>query len=115
MSVLLNAILSVAPAIRYVAILREGKLESFQRPGLTDASAGESDRYEELFVNPTILTAAAQRGNLDCGGLRYVLIRYGNFFQVIVPTVWGHASICFEPTSMPLDHVEQICRIIEED
>ena len=45
-----------------------------------DASGLESDRYEELLVNPTLLTLATQRGNIDCGGLKYLIVRYGNKF-----------------------------------
>ena len=53
-----------------------------ERSGLIDASSGESDRYEELLVNPTLLTLAAQRGDIDCGGLRYLVVAYRNFWQL---------------------------------
>jgi hypothetical protein len=88
---------SVSKDIRYVAIYRDGKLSSAARPDLMNASAGESDKYEELFVNPTLLTLTSQRGNLDCGGLQYVVVRYGNFFQLVIPAADGHVSICIEP------------------
>ena len=42
-------------------------------------------RYEELLVNPTLLELTRQRGNIDCGGLEYLVIRYGNFFQLVLP------------------------------
>jgi len=65
----------VSDAVRYVALYRGGKLSSRQRLDISGASASESDRYEELFVNPT-LTLVRQRGNLDCGGARFVLVRF---------------------------------------
>ena len=55
-----------------------------------------SDRYEELLVNPALLKLASQRGNIDCGGLDYLLVRYGNFFQFVLPESWGHVSVCIE-------------------
>ena len=66
----IDRIFAVSPDIRYVALYRNGALESHQRPGLENTSASESDKYEELLVNPTLLKCATQRGNLDCGGLR---------------------------------------------
>ena len=57
---------------RYVALYRKGELVSRQKSQVAGASAAESDKYEELFVNPTLLKLARQRGNLDCGGARFV-------------------------------------------
>jgi hypothetical protein len=83
--------------IRYVATYSNGHLTTDARADLSNASASESDKYEELFVNPTLLKLTTQRGNLDCGGLDYVVIRYGNFFQLVIPVADGHVSICIEP------------------
>ena len=105
---LIERILALTPAIRYVALYRQGKLVSRQRGDLARASASESDRYEELLVNPTLLTLARQRGNVDCGGARFVLVGYGNFQQLVVDLPDGHASVCFELGSNPLDHVKAI-------
>jgi hypothetical protein len=105
---LMDQIFAVAPAIRYVALYRKGQLTTRQRDGLAGASTSESDRYEELFVNPTLLTLARQRGNLDCGGARFVLVGYGNFQQLVIDLPDGHASVCFEHGSHPLDHAEHI-------
>jgi hypothetical protein len=88
---------AVSKDIRYVAVYRDGQLSTDARADLKNASASESDKYEELFVNPTLLKLTTQRGNLDCGGLDYVLIRYGNFFQLVIPVSDGHYSICIEP------------------
>jgi hypothetical protein len=99
---LIPAILALSPAIRYVAVSRGGALEMRQRDGLANASALESDRYEELLVNPTLLTLVGQRGRIDCGGLDFVVIRYGHFFQLVRPLPDGHLSLSIQPEGDPL-------------
>jgi hypothetical protein len=32
-----------------------------------------------------------------------VLIRYGNFFQLLIPTATGHLSVAIEPGADPLE------------
>lgn len=84
--------------VRYVALYEgRGEPQLWSRPDLANASASDSDRYEELLVNPTLLTLARQRGAIDCGGLDYLVVRYGHFFQVIVPRASGHVSVALEP------------------
>ncbi len=85
--------------IRYVAVYRKGKLNKASRPQLRGASSSESDKYEEIIVNPTPMTLLKQRGGIDCGGVEYVVIRYGNFVQFIHPVPGGHISVAFEPKS----------------
>ena len=109
----IDQILAVSPAMRYVALYRGGQLSSRQRSEVSAASASESDRYEELFVNPALLTLVRQRGNLDCGGAQFVLVRYGNFYQLVLDLHDGHVSVCFELTSNPLDHADAIRVICE--
>jgi hypothetical protein len=104
----IQTIFKLSSHVRYVAVYANGILESQQRDGLGDASASESDRYEELFVNPTLLTAASQRGNLDCGGMNYLIVRYGNFFQIVMPTTNGHVSVCVAPEGNPIQIAEQL-------
>jgi hypothetical protein len=110
---LIDALFDLTPAVRYVAIYSHGELSLRQRPGLRLASAPESDRYEELLVNPTILTLTHQRGGIDCGGLDYVVVRYGNFFQFVVPIEGGHASVAFEPNADPIEHAQEVLSTIE--
>lgn len=98
------------PAVRYVAIYAGGALSLRTRPGLTNASAAESDRYEELLVNPALLTLARQRGEIDCGGLRYLLVRYGNFFQLVAPLADGHISIALEPEAATPELAERLLK-----
>ncbi len=105
---LIERVFAVAPEVRYVAVYLEGQLEMSQRPGLSQASAGESDKYEELIVNPTLLTLTRQRGDIDCGGLAFVLIRYGNFYEVVLPIARGHLSVGIEPHADPLRLIPRI-------
>ena len=112
---MINKIFSLSQNVRYVAIYRDSKLETRSKEGTVDASGSESDRYEELLVNPTLLTLAAQRGNIDCGGLEYLIIRYGNFFQFVLPTSWGHVSVCIEKDADPVTIGLKVKSLIKED
>lgn len=94
---LIDRFLALSPDIRYVAVYLGEVLRKQERAGLSGASASESDRYEELIVNPAVLTLVRQRGNIDCGGVRWVVIRYGNFFQCVFPVAGGHVAVAFEP------------------
>ena len=110
---MINEIFSISDDIRYVAVCREGKLEMKAREAAANASSPESDRYEELLVNPTLITLASQRGNIDCGGLHYLIVRYGNFFQFVLPTDWGHVSVCIQKTADPVAIGQQIQRMVK--
>jgi hypothetical protein len=109
----IDKILAAYANVRYVALYRGGKLASSQRSDVPAASASESDRYEELFVNPALLTLVRQRGNLDCGGARFVLVRYGNFYQLVIDLSDGHVSVCFELASNPIDYADAIRAICD--
>jgi hypothetical protein len=85
-----DQIFAIGQQIRYVAFGSGQHVVLRERSGLIDASTSESDRYEELLVNPTLLTLAGQRGDIDCGGLLYLVVAYGNFWQLVIPT--GHRS-----------------------
>jgi len=103
-----DAIFAVSPAIRYVAIGRGQDVQLRERPGLADASSSESDRYEELLVNPTLITLARQRGEIDCGGLDYLVVAYGAFFQLVLPIDGGHVSVAIERSQSPTALVQPI-------
>jgi hypothetical protein len=105
---ILQKLFDSAPAVRYVALYLSGTLESRERPGLSNASGSESDKYEELIVNPTLLKLVQQRGNIDCGGAKYVLIRYGNFFEFVQPLEGGHISVGIEPGGNLMETVRTI-------
>ena len=69
--------------VRYVAIYTDNELVYKQKQQTLDNSSLDTDKYEELLVNPTLLTTARQRGNIDCGGLRFLIVGYGNFYQLV--------------------------------
>jgi len=106
-------IFSLSKDIRYVAVYRDGRLEMKAREAIEGASSPESDRYEELLVNPALITLASQRGNIDCGGLDYLIVRYGRFFQFVLPTEWGHVSVCIERAADPVAIGERIRRKVK--
>ena len=104
----------ISKDVRYVALYLNGQLALQERPGLANSSAPESDKYEELIVNPVLLTLVQQRGNIDCGGIKFVVIRYGNFWQTVWPVKQGHVSVGLEPTANPLEHAKAIQSAILE-
>jgi hypothetical protein len=110
---LIDGIFSLSPHVRYVALVH-GEQEPIlrERSGLVGASSAESDRYEELLVNPTVLTLFERRGRIDCGRLEYVIIRYGNFFQVLHALPDGHLSVAVEAHGEPLRVVEALRPIV---
>jgi len=81
MNDLSDAIFALGPHIRYVAYDSGQRHRALATQGVLDASGAASDLFEERLVNPTLLTIARQRGNLDCGGLRHVIVGYRNFNQ----------------------------------
>lgn len=107
------SIFKISPRIRYVAIRSGDRLHLEEREGLSGASSSESDRYEELLVNPTLLTLTRQRGDIDCGGLDFVLVGYGNFRQLVIPTASGHVSVALEVDAVSIEAFEQIVGSIE--
>ncbi len=105
---MIEEIFRISEHIRYVAVYRDGLLEMKSKSGTVGTSSSESDKYEELLVNPTLLKLATQRGNIDCGGMNHILIRYGNFYQLVWPESWGHVSVCVELSADPLEIYNQI-------
>ena len=97
---LLDALLELTPLIRYAAIHPGSGQPVFrQRMGISAPPSADSDYWEEVLVNPTLLDLARRRGDVDCGGVQYLLIRYGQFAQLVLPLERGHVSVCFEPTA----------------
>jgi hypothetical protein len=110
---MIDEILRLSGSIRYVATYKDGSLQTRSKSGTLNASSSDSDQYEELLVNPTLLKLATQRGNIDCGGLNYLIVRYGNFYQFVLPTSWGHVSVCIEPDANPVELGEQIKALVQ--
>lgn len=84
------------------------------RPDLANASSSESDLYEELLVNPALLNLTVNRGAIDCGGLRFVIIRYGSFFQLVQPVRGGHVSVAIEPSGDPLSIAARVQEVLKQ-
>ena len=57
MNELAQALFALSPLVRYVALLRGRDLELHERPGLSAASASETDRYEELLACERLVVA----------------------------------------------------------
>ncbi|MBI1937205.1 MAG: hypothetical protein HYS25_03700 [Ignavibacteriales bacterium] len=114
MNKIIEEVFSVSKNIRYVAVYLNGVLESKQRNDLNSASSSESDKYEELIVNPTMLKLVTQRGNIDCGGAQYVIVRYGNFYQLVYHVKGGHISVSIELDPDLLKLVEEIKNIVDK-
>jgi hypothetical protein len=109
---LAESVLRSCNDVRYVAVRRHGQLCLRERAQLRNASSPESDRYEELIVNPTLLTLVGQRGDIDCGGAQFVLIRYGNFFQFVAPVADGHVSVGMEPNCNALNVAAEVMQML---
>jgi hypothetical protein len=112
MSDLHDDVFAISPDIRYVAAAHGQQVQMRSRPGLHDASGSDSDRYEELLVNPTLLALATQRGNIDCGGLRYLVVGYGHFHALVIPSPGGHVAVGFELGANPADHLQAILGVV---
>jgi hypothetical protein len=112
MSDLLDDVFAISPDIRYVATGHGQHVQKRSRPDLANASSSDSDLYEELLVNPTLVTLATQRGNIDCGGLRYLIIGYGHFHMLVVPTAAGHVGVGFELVASPTEHLQAILGVM---
>lgn len=111
---IIDEAIKTTPLLRYVAIYVEGNLVSKERGGISGTSASESDKYEELIVNPALLKLTTQRGNIDCGGLQYIIIRYGNFYVLLFPVKGGHINFGFEPEVNPVDWVIPMATLLKK-
>lgn len=108
-------VFSLSDDICYVAVYYHGKLQSVSKPNQQRPSWWDSDKYEELIVNPTLITLLRQRGNMDCGGIRYVVIQYGTCTQFVHPINGGHASIGFEPKSNYIRLLPKIIKLLRSE
>ena len=104
---------ALEPKIRYVAVNQNGKiLEMEQSSAHPSYNAAETDRIEELVVNPIVLEITARRGNLDMDGIRYVIIRYGTQYQLLMPYQNGHISIGVELQDDPVEIARTVTRAL---
>ncbi len=91
------------PKIRYVAVNQNREIVQMeQSPQHASYNPHESDLIEELIVNPTVLDITKRRGDIDMNGIRYVIIRYGTQYQVLMPYRDGHISIGVDLENDPI-------------
>lgn len=111
---MLEELMDLSPEIRYAAMNVGGVVRMSSRPDLKNSSSSESDRYEELLVNPALLNLATNRGAIDCGGLQFLIVRYGSFFQLVQPIDGGHVSVAVEPSGDPLAIAAQVLDFLQQ-
>jgi hypothetical protein len=107
-----DAIFALGPHVRYVAFGSGQEVDMRQRADVRDGSSSESDFFEELLVNPTLIALARQRGELDCGGLRYLVVAYGSFNVIVMPLNGGHVSVGIAPDADPVATAAQVAALI---
>jgi hypothetical protein len=83
-----------------------------QNPKRPSLNPTETDRMEELIVNPIILELTRRRGNLDMNGIRYVVIRYGTMYELIFPFREGHLSIGVELNANPTEVAQSVAKCL---
>lgn len=97
------------PRIRYVAVNQNGKIvEMVQSPQHPTYNPHETDRIEELVVNPIVLEITRRRGDIDMQGVRHIIIRYGTQYQLIMPYRDGHISTGIESEDDPIEIANKI-------
>ena len=97
------------PKIRYVSVNQNGRIvEMEQNPSHPSYNSLETDRMEELIVNPIVLELASRRGSIDMNGVAYVIIRYGTQYQLLMPHREGHISIGIELQDDPVEIASKI-------
>lgn len=109
-----SKLFALEPRIRYVAVNQNGHIIEMQQSAAHPSyNPPESDRIEELVVNPVVLELAARRGNIDMDGIRYVVIRYGTQYQLLFPYEQGHVSIGVELHDDPLEIARKVIPALE--
>jgi len=109
---IIDACFAASPNVRYVAAYLDGKVGLRSRADIQLLGSNESDQYEEIIVNPTLLKLVTQRGNIDCGGLQHVVVRYGMFVAFILPVDGGHVTVSFELDSNLDEEIPGITAVI---
>ena len=107
-----DAIFALGPHVRYVAFGSGQEVDMRERADIRDASSSKSDFFEELLVNPTLLALARQRGELDCGGLRYLIVAYGSFNVVVMPLNGGHVTVGVALDADPVATAAQVAALV---
>lgn len=104
---------AASPNVRYVAAYLGGEVGLRSRDDVQLLGSNESDQYEEIIVNPTLIKLLTQRGNIDCGGFRYAVARYGLFNALVYPVPDGHVTVSFELDARLDDEIPRIVAVID--
>src|ERR1700755_2426651 len=107
-----DEIFALGPHVRYVAFGSGQDVDTRGRADIRDGSSSESDFFEELLVNPTLLALARQRGELDCGGLRYLIVAYGSFNVIAMPLNGGHVTVGLALDADPVATAAQVAALV---
>jgi len=100
--------------VGYVALGRGQEVLMRSHPDIVTETTPESNFYEELLVNPTLLTLAGQRGGLDCGGLGYIAVGYGGFIEMIMRMKNGHVSLGVSPKTQVGEFAKRMQAVLEQ-
>ncbi len=114
MDELIDELLASSPLVRYVAVLQDAALTVRSRVEAAGAASGKADEREERLVVPGALKLLSERQEVDRGGLRFLVARYGEFFRLVVPIRGGHVSILLETSMVPPEQVREATRIVSE-
>ncbi|WP_457097791.1 hypothetical protein [Lysobacter sp. P5_B9] len=109
---IIDTCFAASPNVRYVAVYLDGKVSLRSREDVQLLGSNESDQYEEIIVNPTLLKLVTQRGNIDCGGVQHVVVRYGMFVALILPIDGGHVTVSFELDSNLDEEIPRVTAVI---
>ncbi len=104
---------AASPNVRYVAAYLGGEVGLRSRDDVQLLGSNESDQYEEIIVNPTLIKLLTQRGNIDCGGFRHAVARYGLFTALVYPVPDGHVTVSFELDASLDDEIPRIVAVID--
>ena len=110
---IIDSCFAASPNVRYVAVYLDGKVALRSRADVQLLGSNESDQYEEIIVNPTLLKLVTQRGNIDCGGVQHVVVRYGSFAAFILPVDGGHVTASFELDANLDEEIPAITKVID--
>jgi hypothetical protein len=101
-------------SVGYVALGRGQEVLMRPHPKLRTTTSTESNFYEELIVNPTLLRLAGQRGDLDCGGLGYIAVGYNGFIEMIMRMKDGHVSLGVKADTAVGDFAGRMQSVLEK-
>lgn len=101
--------------VGYVALGRGQEVLMRRHPKLVTGTSPESNFYEELLVNPTLLKLAGQRGGLDCDGLSYIAVGYGTFIEMIMRMKDGHVSLGVSPKTQVGEFARRMQEVLERN